>query len=181
MHYTRKGDNGKTSICAGKISKDSPLLEALGCVDELNSYAGVCRAEANKNGARDIANAVYELQNGLFILQAELARSDKKITRAHIDELETLIERAESEIPPQDSFIVTGETKLSAHIDTARAIARRAERRITALRLKKSEIPAYINRVSSLLYVLARLSALREGKKEQPPGYPSSPCDPNRI
>lgn len=175
MLYTGKGDNGTTKLfgCTERIAKDEPRLEALGNLDELNSYIGMCRALAFAATARDIKERLVAIQEDLFIIQAQVAGAKKGLSPERISLLEDAIAGIEAEIPPVTSFTITGATVLSGALDVARTIARRTERSIVTLRddaLKEDVIP-YLNRLSSALFALARLAAHRAHIKEQSPRY----------
>lgn len=190
MLYTRKGDDGKTKVfgCDQRISKSSAVAEALGTMDELNSFLGLCKVEAKrfdleeerKDGKRSnlivLEKLVHNIQQNLFIVQAELAGADKAILEDKVKEAEKIIDLAEKELPPIKSFFISGGTELAARLDFARTLARRAERRAVAVHensdLKLSEhTRQYLNRLSSILYTLARLSNHFSGIKEESPDY----------
>lgn len=175
--YTRKGDNGMSGLFGTKerFPKNSPIYEALGAVDELNSLFGLCRARSNKlKGRFDIAREILKVQECLFVIQAELAGAEKYITQTHIDNLESSIEQIEKRIENPHAFVIPGTTELSALYDYARAVARRVERSVIDVRQLQNICPptlAYLNRLSSFLYALARYSAAEEGAKELSPSY----------
>jgi cob(I)alamin adenosyltransferase len=181
MLYTRKGDDGKTSAyhCDQRFSKSSAIAEALGSLDELNSFLGVIKAKSQPS----IANSLHKMQENLFIIQAEVACLDarragaeKTIGEEKIREAEDLIAGIEKEIPPITSFIVSGVSIESAELDFARTLVRRAERRVVGvldegLVKVSAHTLAYLNRLSSLLFALARLSAHKSGINESAPSY----------
>lgn len=177
--YTRKGDGGTSGLfgTTERFPKDSPIYEALGAVDELNSLLGVCYAVAERRHPADtdsIRSAVRAAQEKLFIIQAELAGAEKKILPQDVRELEDTIARLESAGINPHSFIIPGATELSAFFDYARATSRRTERAVIAARSVRplsADAYAYLNRVSSLLYALARFSAKMEERKELTPSY----------
>lgn len=206
MLYTRKGDNGttKTFGCDQRISKSSAIAEALGSLDEINSFLGFCKVKAEKpaRNAESIATAggeklvlsdgthfskmVHEVQKNLFIVQAEIAGSKMSITEDKIKEIENIIDNIEKELPPIKTFFISGGSEMATLFDIARTIARRAERRVvqvadssfteaSADKEEKIEISdftkAYLNRLSSLLYALARLSNHKFGITEEGPDY----------
>ena len=181
MLYTRKGDKGDTSFlgCDQRFSKSSELAEALGAVDEINSLLGFLK-EKSRNQPLDISNQnlaeiIEKIQQDIFIIQANLAGAkDKKIIPEKIQYLEKTIDAAEKEMPAIKTFFLSGGTELSALFDYSRAIARRAERQVVKLSEKEkvdAEVPAYMNRLSSLLYALARFINVKSGAKEIPPSY----------
>ena len=182
MLYTRKGDGGttKTFGCDQRISKSSAVAEALGNLDEINSLLGLIKIKA----PADTAAAVATAQQNLFTIQAELAGADKRLTEDKVTEAEKIIDRIEKELPPITTFFVSGGTELAALCDFARTVARRAERRVVAVNeeglladpaVGKPAISApalaYLNRLSSLLYALARLANHKSGITEESPQY----------
>ncbi|OGG59763.1 ATP:cob(I)alamin adenosyltransferase [Candidatus Kaiserbacteria bacterium RIFCSPHIGHO2_01_FULL_56_24] len=175
MLYTGKGDNGTTKLfgCTERIAKDEPRVQSLGNIDELNSWLGFCAASAAEGGEDEIAQALRDIQNDLFVIQAILAGAPKVLGDGRVAYLETLIADVECEIEPIRSFTIPGTTVLGGALDVGRTIARRAERSIVSLRdetLQSGVIP-YLNRLSSVLFALARLAAHRAGVKEEVPRY----------
>ena len=175
MLYTRKGDNGKTGTfgCNQKISKSSAITEALGSLDEANSYLGICKSKVSDQKTKDI---IHDVQNDLFIIQAQVAGAEKKISEGKVKILEEIIGNIEKELPPIKTFLVPGANEISAHFDFARTLARRAERRVVAVHEENlatidPETLTYLNRLSSLLYAFARHFASISGQKETPPTY----------
>ncbi len=187
MLYTGKGDKGttKTYGCDQRISKSSAVAEALGSLDEINSFLGIVKVrsgEAGKSGepfqlcGRSFESIVHGVQETLFMIQAEVAGFPMQMTEEKVREAETLINEAEKLMPPIKTFFISGGTELAASFDVARTLARRAERRVVAVAEEgkvKVGAPtlAYLNRLSSLLYALARLSNHLSGIKEKPPAY----------
>lgn len=171
MLYTRRGDDGQTGLfgCDQRIGKDSAVAEALGAVDELNSLLGWCKTRAAANSG--LAAALEAVQQNLFIVQAELAGAKKTIKEEALRELEDGTDAAERELPPITTFLVAGGTELAALLDFARAVARRAERRVVASGRGEKWTLAYLNRLSSFLYASARLANHKAGIKEQAPRY----------
>ena len=194
--FTGKGDGGTTKIFdtekGKRISKSSPVAEALGSLDEVNSFLGLCKVKSAKRGLYvgtthpSFEYIVHELQEGLFTVQAEVAGADKSITPEKIEWVEDIINTIEKELPPIHSFFISGGTELAALFDFARTLARRAERRVVEVRepidtankkmkeewRKVSEHSlAFMNRLSSILYALARLSNHKSGIKESAPTY----------
>lgn len=176
MLYTRKGDDGTSGLLGTqeRFPKNSPVYEALGSVDELNSLLGVLRARPIHLQALDVPSEILSVQQSLFIVQAELAGADKRLAREHLDALESAIERAEKPIGNPHSFVVPGTTENSALFDYARTVARRTERSVIGAKNQKelsAETYAYLNRLSSFLYALARLAAHESGGAEPKPTY----------
>lgn len=184
MLYTRKGDSGTTKDFKSgpgvRKSKSSCQTEALGALDELNSFLGLVKVRAsdvswNVNGKAP-ADILLWVQNGLFSVQAEIAGADKRVGQAKVAEMEGWIDWAEREMPPIKSFFISGGTELAALFDISRTLARKAERRVVAGAEAGEFTPdpatlAFLNRLSSLLYALARLSNHKSGITEQPPTY----------
>jgi len=179
MFYTRKGDDGKSGLFgpANRCDKYDPIFQALGTVDELNSLLGVCYAKAQSlNGHNDISvpAVLRQVQENLFIVQAELAGSDMSLTTEHILQTENIIAEIEIYIDNPKAFIISGNDEVSAFLDFARSVARRTEREVLAAHEQKiiSEgSRVYLNRLSSLLYVLSRYVATKANVKEQNPSY----------
>jgi len=183
MLYTKKGDDGKTKTfaCDQRISKSSAIAEALGSLDEINSFLGLCKIKAEKEkfilpDGTNTAKEIQNVQNNLFIIQAELAGSKMSITEDKLEEIEITVDYIEKKLPEIKSFFISGGTELAAYFDIARTIARRAERRVVEVsEEKKVEISkfslAYLNRLSSLLYALARLTNHKFGITEESPDY----------
>jgi len=181
--FTGKGDDGttKTLGCDQRMSKSSAIAEALGTVDEINSFLGFLKIEGREAGfefeGRSFDEIVSEVQQNLFIVQAELGGSEGfSITQEKVDQMSETINNIEKAIPPIKSFFVSGGCKISASFDYARTVSRRAERRVvTVVDEGKVEISsgtiAYLNRLSSLLYAMARLSNHLSGIKEESPKY----------
>ncbi len=178
MLYTRKGDSGTTGLYGSKerLPKDSVVCEALGSLDELNSLLGVCRATAQRQEAApySIAATLRALQQQLFIIQAELAGAKKTIVQSYVDWIEEMTNNLEKQIPNPRAFVIPGSTELSGLLDYARAVARRTERMLVHARGAREMSVAtysYLNRLSSLLYALARYAAALARERESPPTY----------
>ena len=183
MLYTGKGDNGttKTFGCDQRISKSSAIAEALGSLDEINSFLGLCKIKSEKEklilpDGTMASKEIHNIQNNLFIVQAELAGSKMSMTQEKVEEVEIIIDYIEKELPEIKSFFISGGVKLAVYFDIARTIARRAERRVIEVseegKVKVSEsTKAYLNRLSSLLYALARLTNHKFGITEESPNY----------
>jgi cob(I)alamin adenosyltransferase len=186
--YTGKGDGGTTKTFdggPGRISKASELPEALGTLDELNSFVGLCKVHSQKvlDPECKIGKRIYktseildDIQQTLFIVQAELAGAPKKVGKAKVTQVELLVNTMEKLMPPITTFSVAGGTELSALLDVARTISRRAERRIIGvaelgLRKVSPNTRAYANRLSSLLFALARYANTYAGLPREIPNY----------
>ena len=164
---TRTGDDGSTGLASGdRIAKDQPRVAALGDVDELNSAIGLLLAEPLPADARD---ALGSVQHDLFDLGGELSLPGHTlISAAHLARLDGLVERFNAGLPPLKDFVLPGGTRAAALAHMARTICRRAERTLVALSNdtsvnkenteKPSRLPVqYLNRLSDLLFVLARV------------------------
>lgn len=171
MLYTKKGDDGKTKLfgCDQRISKSSAITEALGCLDEVNSYLGVVKSKIDDENKE----LIHKIQNNLFVIQAEVAGADKRISEEEIKYIEDVIAVIEKDLPEIKSFLISGTNEISAHFDFARTLARRAERRVIAVSEERIEridpkTLMFLNRLSSLLYAFARLSAKDSGVEIAP-------------
>ena len=184
MLYTRKGDAGTTKDFKSgpgvRKSKSSCQTEALGALDELNSFLGLAKVKAAGVGwkvqGKPPAEIIHWVQNCLFSVQAETAGADKRIGQEKVTEMEGWIDVIESELPPIKTFFNSGGTELAALFDVSRTLARKAERRAVAA-VDAHEIIigpatlAFLNRLSSLMYALARLCNHKSGITEEPPTY----------
>jgi cob(I)alamin adenosyltransferase len=170
--YTRTGDGGETALFDGtRVSKSDPRVDAYGDVDELNAMIGLARA----SGADAVVGErLAALQHDLFALGARLAdpsvRIAGRVRKAAIGEedvrrLESWIDATDAELEPLRRFILPGGSPVAAALHVARAICRRAERRIVSLgeEAVDAALLAYVNRLSDLLFVLARLANARAG------------------
>lgn len=164
--YTRGGDKGMTSLGDGsRHAKQSPRVCAIGDIDEANSAIGLARVTAEKEGS-DMIDILSRLQNDLFDFGADIATpGDRRgggvlrIQKTQVDRLEREIDAVNGALEPLRSFVLPGGTALAARLHLARATARRAERSVAALAEAEQVNPmalAYINRLSDLLFVLAR-------------------------
>ena len=175
--YTKTGDAGDTGLFGGgRVSKDDPRVEAYGDVDELNAVLGMARAVELMPRIDEV---LVPLQRDLFAIGALLATPDRdkmaqhlekaRIDERRIGELEQAIDDAESELEPLRAFVLPGGTPKAAALHVARTVCRRAERRIVRLQ-HDVEVPAivviYMNRLSDLLFTLARLANKRAGAGE---------------
>ena len=165
---TKKGDKGKTSLfLGGVVAKDDPRVELEGVLDELCSYLGLSKSLVK--GAF-VKKQLESLQKDLFIIGAEVATTARflkkltcRVSKADNERLEKLIEEIEAKRRPQDRmFILPGKNLVSSVLDISRTIARRAERRAVTLTkkhiLSNPYILIYLNRLSDLLYLMARAS-----------------------
>jgi cob(I)alamin adenosyltransferase len=174
--YTRTGDAGDTAFFDGsRVSKADPRVEAYGHVDELNAVLGLARAAGVDTGLDAWLN---RLQRDLFALGAQLAdprsRIAPRVTKATLGpddtaRLERWIDDAEAEMPALRRFVLPGGTPAAAALHLARTVCRRAERHIVGLGpdAVDPDLLAYVNRLSDLLFVLARLANARAGAPDQ--------------
>jgi cob(I)alamin adenosyltransferase len=173
--YTRTGDGGETSLFDGtRVPKDDPRVETYGDVDELNAWLGLARAQ---HVDPPIDDEIRHLQRDLFALGAQLADPAHKIAArvtkavigdADVTRLEELIDRLEAELPPLRRFILAGGTPAGSALHVARAVCRRAERRMVALDPPVDPVLLrYVNRLSDLLFVMARAVNHRGGAPER--------------
>ncbi|WP_170764038.1 cob(I)yrinic acid a,c-diamide adenosyltransferase [Ruegeria lacuscaerulensis] len=165
--YTRTGDDGKTALGNGeRVAKYSGRVAAYGTVDELNSFVGVARTEAEG----DVEAALARIQNDLFDLGADFCRPDMekdaeadytplRIVPAQIDRLEAEIDAMNETLEPLRSFILPGGTRLAAHLHVCRTVSRRAERlavELTNMEPVNEVAVKYLNRLSDWFFVAAR-------------------------
>ncbi|MEX0972487.1 MAG: cob(I)yrinic acid a,c-diamide adenosyltransferase [Solirubrobacterales bacterium] len=183
--YTRKGDDGSTSLWyGGRVPKHHGRTEAYGALDEACSQLGVARALCGP-GQAELAADILRLQDDLFVAGAELATAPEaserledgisRTTEAMVGEMETAIDRYMDRVELPPKFVIPGGNALSAQLDVARTTIRRAERRISALN-EQGELAAetvihFVNRASDLAYAMARFAdvddpALFEGRRK---------------
>ena len=177
LFYTGKGDAGTSQVGKKKIPKDSPVIEALGDLDELNSLIGLTRSNLKD---KELKEKLRQVQEALFIIQARVAwimfpeYKAKELSAKRIAAMEKEIDDMEEKIKPERGFIISGEDRVAAELDYIRAVARRVERRIDTLHKKHPlppEILTYMNRLSSYLYALARFEVFKAKIKESKPTY----------
>lgn len=166
--YTRTGDGGTTGLADGsRVAKDSARIEAIGAVDELNSALGVLLAEGLP---QDLRGCLVEVQHDLFDLGGELSCPGHPIlSEEHVARLERLLDGFNAELAPLEDFVLPGGTRAAAVAHVARAVCRRAERRVVTLAGKEAVSPLamqYLNRLSDLLFVLARVLNRRAGRAD---------------
>jgi len=182
MLYTRAGDTGETGLFGTpeRLPKDAPRIEALGCLDELTSLVGLCKVKtlADKIHIKTTGETLKEIleavQQNLFIIQAGVGGAEKRLAGNAVFIMEKYIEAIESELPKITTFLLPGGTGLSALFDFTRTVARRAERRCICVHREialSDTTLAYLNRLSTLFFALARLTNVRAEKKETPPSY----------
>ena len=171
--YTKAGDDGSTGLfLGGRVSKADVLIAACGEIDEAVSVLGVARALADP----DLAERVLSVQRDLFVVAADVAANPRHrdrlqpgvsaVTAAMVERVEAMIDGAVAQRPLRPAFVVPGGNSLSAALDHARTVVRRAERATVRLRLEgasvSDEVCGYLNRLSDLVFVLARGAAADE-------------------
>ncbi|MEE5129038.1 cob(I)yrinic acid a,c-diamide adenosyltransferase [Pseudomonas alliivorans] len=174
--YTRTGDAGETGLGDGRrVSKDHPRVEAIGEVDTLNSQlglllAGLIELAPSVSGLNEVIDVLAPCQHRLFDLGGELAMpSYKALNSAEVERLEAVIDVWNEELGPLENFILPGGSALIAQAHVCRSLARSAERRcqhLNAVEPLEGSGLAYINRLSDLLFVAARIIARRQGIAE---------------
>jgi ATP:cob(I)alamin adenosyltransferase len=177
---TKKGDKGFTGLLGGRrVPKHHLKPETYGTLDELNSFSGMARAVSRD---RKVKKILFTIQNHFFIIGSELALSGKdrsllkgEITQKEVDWLSRLSTDFEASLKPEPKFVIYGETLVSSILDVARAVSRRAERRVAEMKSKKMlhnlKILEYLNRLSDVLYLLARYEEKKAGMKPKHPSY----------
>ncbi|MBI2638155.1 cob(I)yrinic acid a,c-diamide adenosyltransferase [Candidatus Peregrinibacteria bacterium] len=173
--YTKSGDKGQTGLLGEKrVSKNSLRIRAIGNLDELNAALGVL---LTLNPLKKAAEILWQIQDDIFTIGAEIADPEKKYVDKRIDAsrtklLEKNIDELEAKLPRLKNFILPGGTSFSSHAHLARAICRRAERCIVRLNekenLQNEQIVIYLNRLSDLLFMLARQDNFEKRVKEIP-------------
>lgn len=164
--YTRSGDKGQTGLFGGgRVRKDDPRVEAYGAVDELNAALGLAESASDDP---QVKGWLQRIQDELFALGSELAtpkpdqvkRQVQPIGPEQTSALEGIIDQIDEEVPPLRHFILPGGHPCAAHLHLARTICRRAERRVISLAEQapvRTDVISYLNRLSDLLFMLARL------------------------
>jgi len=174
--YTGRGDEGETDLRdMSRVSKSSHRIEAYGSVDEANALLGTVRP----TGHDDVDDLLETIQNHLHIVQADLANpdpdpEDPQVESRHTEELEERIDAFDEELEPLTSFILPGGGEAGAALHHARAVVRRAERRVVDLARSEpinESVVTYLNRLSDLLFTLGRVANARDGEPEESPTY----------
>lgn len=189
---TRRGDDGTTGLLFGgeRVPKDDPRTEAFGAIDEAVAGLGVVRAELIQMELRGelprvlagLAEVVLRIQRELFVAAAELATApgatdrqrpgETRVSADMVDGLDTILAETEAHVQMPREFVVPGETRLSAEIELARTLVRRAERRAVSVRraepLAGDQLVPYLNRLADLLWVFARAAEQGETRSATP-------------
>jgi len=176
--YTRSGDGGRTGLFGGRrVVKHHGRLEAYGALDELNAHLGLFAAGSDDG---ELTRLAREIQDRLFDLGAHLATPSEAAKAAAVlpdlhpslvEDMERTIDRLESDLPPLTQFVLPGGNEDAARLHVARAVCRRAERATSRLGARTALHPVvlpYLNRLSDLLFVMARTAVLRAGDREIP-------------
>lgn len=163
--YTKKGDKGETSIFSGRaLLKSSLRINAIGAVDETNSFLGMILSEAPE------LSRLKDIQRNLFTIGSILAGAPLRFPKSRTKKLEKAIDMAEGSLPVLKNFILPGGDRVAARLFFARTLTRRAERAVAALNKKESlkpEILVFLNRLSDYLFMLGREVNQKEGVKEE--------------
>jgi cob(I)alamin adenosyltransferase len=163
--YTRKGDDGTTGLYfGGRVPKDDDAPEAYGTVDEAQACIGVARAECERGAEAD--TVLLQVERDLYVLMAELAtlpanrhkliEGKTQVTPAMVSFLETHTDDLSARFTMPDEFVLPGENRVSSLLEVARTVVRRAERRSVSVAAADSSVIPYLNRLSSLLWAMAR-------------------------
>jgi cob(I)alamin adenosyltransferase len=179
--YTRSGDDGTTGLFSGaRVSKNHPRIEAYGTVDEFNACLGLCISEAGRAANLSVIGIILStVQSRMFDIGADLATPEgatneariRRIDEPHVAEIEGWIDQIDGQNEPLRNFVMPGGSEMAARLHMARTICRRAERLIVGLAHTESvgePLLRYINRVSDLLFAMARLSNKLQGFEDLP-------------
>jgi cob(I)alamin adenosyltransferase len=174
--YTRTGDSGETGLFDGtRVSKADARVAAYGDVDELNAWLGLVRATVSAGLDAELSGMLEQIQRDLFALGSRLAdpahKIAERVTKANlesssVERLEGWIDTLESELPPLRRFILAGGSHAGASLHVARTVCRRAERAVVGLGDNVADVIVYLNRLSDLLFVMARAANRRAGAVE---------------
>ena len=168
--YTKTGDRGTTGTFRGRMAKDDQLAQALGAVDELNSWVGLCYNSPltplfiKERGTKEVSldNELKRVQNNLFIIGSQLAASEKRLRDEETKRLEKLIDKLTKDLPKLSNFIFP-----MGYLQVARAVCRRAEREVVKAEIKEKNILKYLNRLSDALFTMGRWVNFKMGVKEE--------------
>lgn len=170
-YYSGRGDDGKTSLYSGRTKKNDPIVEAIGQIDELSSFIGSAFSKAIDN---DVKNTLLEVEEKLYIINAELSgylyhtkKKSGRLSESDVKALEKSIDRYSASLPPVTRFLLPNGSSAATELNICRTVARRAERSLTGLKLENDTIYRYVNRLSSLLFVLFRYTNNLDDVKER--------------
>ncbi len=170
--YTKKGDKGETGMISPKdapvrLGKDSLRVNAIGAIDELNSFLGIAKSFTKH---KEVEELIKETQLDLFTTASILAGSDLKLSSSKVKKMEKQIDFWESKLPKVTNFIISGGSNTGTMIFYARALARKAERRVVALSKEEKVRPTilkFLNRLSDYLWMFSRYVNMSEGFTEE--------------
>lgn len=166
LKKNKEKDKGLTLLSGKKLPKDHPLLEVLGTLDELSSFLGLA---ASFSQGRKIKKEIFSLQTKIFEIGVDLVGKKSSFKKKEVALLEKKIAEYEKNLPALKKFVLPAGTREACLLHVCRTLARRAERRLVSLSKRQKVNPnllAYLNRLSSFLFVLARSANLKKGKKE---------------
>lgn len=155
--YTKTGDAGKTGTFKGRMSKSDQLAIALGTVDELDSWVGLCRTQYPI-----LDEELHRMQNNLLTIGSGLAGSGKNIAEGETERLEKIIDQMTSELPALSNFVFP-----VGYLQVARTVARRAEREVVKAEAASADVLQYLNRLSDGLFTMARWMNAKLGLQEE--------------
>jgi cob(I)alamin adenosyltransferase len=177
--YTRKGDKGETGLLSGeRVEKDTPRVEAYGTVDELITVLGIAKSHLDIS-SDPLAKYIHHIQQLLFYVAAELATNPenvdptsdimslKRVSADDVTQLESIADELTKELPPLSNFVIPGGIPAAAFLHQARTVCRRAERRVITFSKSQDvnpELIRYLNRLSDLLFVMARYANQEKGE-----------------
>jgi len=167
--YTRTGDQGETSIFGGvRVRKNTLLIAAYGTLDELSSVLGLCRAFSESS--YELNSLLKGVQHDIYLIGSRMAGAEEKIDERKIEDMERAIDKYEEKLEKLNSFILPSGTKLASVLHVARAVCRRAERKVSTIYENEGTYLMelkYLNRLSDLLFVLARNENRKANSKEE--------------
>ncbi len=170
-YYTGRGDDGETDKASGRIKKDDKIIELVGSLDELNAFLGYAISKSEyddvKNALRDIEKRIYKISAIVTGYSEKIKNREISIKNEDIKELERKIDAFSVETPDLIKFIYPNGSEAACTINICRTLARKAERKAVMCEVKDSNVLSYLNRVSSLLFVLFRVMNKRNGYTEE--------------
>jgi cob(I)alamin adenosyltransferase len=164
--YDLYTDTGGTILADGKkLGKDNLLVEAIGTIDEINSFLGLIYAQLIDDDLKDMIN---DIQRNLCRINSVLGNAQVSFEEHRVKTIEKMIQKLEADLTPLSNFILSGSGLLSAQTQFARALARTAERRVGALKVENENVLPFLNRLSDLLFQVARTVDKRKQRSERP-------------